>query len=52
MRRVIGICDLHNEPSLGGLTDKRPLGAVTFLGRYGLIDFALSNFSNSHIDRV
>ncbi len=52
MRRVIGICDLHNEPSLSGLTDKRPLGAVTFLGRYGLIDFALSNFSNSHIDRV
>lgn len=52
MRRVIGICDLHNEPSLGGLTDKRPLGAVTFLGRYGLIDFTLSNFSNSHIDRV
>lgn len=52
MRRVIGICDLHNEPSLGGLTAKRPLGAVTFLGRYGLIDFTLSNFSNSHIDRV
>lgn len=52
MRKVIGICDLHNEPSLGGLTEKRPLGAVTFLGRYGLIDFTLSNFSNSHIDRV
>ncbi len=52
MRRVIGICNLHNEPSLGGLTEKRPLGAVTFLGRYGLIDFTLSNFSNSHIDRV
>ena len=52
MRKVIGICNLHNEPSLGGLTEKRPLGAVTFLGRYGLIDFTLSNFSNSHIDRV
>ena len=52
MRRIIGICDLHNEPSLGELTAKRPLGAVTFLGRYGLIDFTLSNFSNSHIDRV
>ena len=52
MKKVIGICDLHNEPSLGGLTDKRPLGAVTFLGRYGLIDFTLSNFSNSHIDKV
>ena len=52
MRKVIGICNLHNEPSLGGLTEKRPLGAVTFLGRYGLIDFTLSNFSNSHIERV
>ena len=52
MRKVIGICNLHNEPSLGGLTETRPLGAVTFLGRYGLIDFTLSNFSNSHIDRV
>ena len=52
MRRIIGICDLHNEPHLGELTAKRPLGAVTFLGRYGLIDFTLSNFSNSHIDRV
>ena len=52
MRKVIGICNLHNEPSLGGLTEKRPLGAVTFLGRYGLIDFTLSNFSNSHIDRM
>lgn len=52
MRKVIGICNLHNEPSLAGLTENRPLGAVTFLGRYGLIDFTLSNFSNSHIDRV
>ncbi len=52
MNRVIGICDTHNEPHLGELTAKRPLGAVSFLGRYGLIDFALSNFSNSNIDRV
>ena len=52
MKKVIGICNLHNEPQLGGITAKRPLGAVTFLGRYGLIDFTLSNFSNSHIDRV
>lgn len=52
MRKVIGICDLHNEPNLGELTRSRSLGAVSFLGRYGMIDFALSNFSNSHIDRV
>ncbi len=52
MNKVIGICDLHNDPHLGELTKNRPLGAVTFLGRYGLIDFTLSNFSNSHIDKV
>lgn len=52
MKDVLGICDLHNSPELGRLTDKRPLGAVTFLGRYGLMDFTLSNFSNSGIDQV
>ena len=52
MGRVIGICNLHDDPSLGLLTTSRPLGAVTFLGRYGLIDFTLSNFSNSGIDKM
>ncbi len=52
MKDVLGICDLHNSPELGRLTDKRPLGAVSFLGRYGLMDFTLSNFSNSGIDQV
>lgn len=52
MNRIIGICDTHNEPQLGELTAKRPFGSVSFLGRYGLIDFALSNFSNSNIDRI
>ena len=52
MKKIIGICDLHNEPQLGELTAHRPLGSVSFLGRYGLIDFTLSNFSNSSIDRV
>lgn len=52
MKDVLGICDLHNSPELGILTDKRPLGAVSFLGRYGLMDFTLSNFSNSGIDQV
>ncbi len=52
MKKIIGICDLHNDPELGELTAKRPLGSVSFLGRYGLIDFTLSNFSNSNIDRV
>ena len=52
MAKVVGICDLHDAPHLGKLTEKRPIGTVSFLGRYGLMDFALSNFSNSGIDRV
>lgn len=52
MNRVLGICNLHDCPRLGRLTSKRSLGSVTFLGRYGLMDFALSNFSNSGIDKV
>lgn len=52
MKKVIGICNLHDDPHLGLLTENRPLGAVTFLGRYGLVDFTLSNFSNSHIGSV
>ena len=52
MKRAIGIVNLHDCPSLGKLTERRPLGAVTFLGRYGLIDFALSNLSNSDINKI
>lgn len=52
MYKVIGICNLHNDPHLGEITKNRPLAALSFLGRYGLIDFTLSNFSNSHIDKV
>ena len=52
MSKVLGICNLHDCPRLGRLTSKRSIGSVTFLGRYGLIDFILSNFSNSDIDQV
>lgn len=52
MKKVIGFCNLHDDPSLELLTKNRPLGAVSFLGRYALIDFTLSNFTNSHIDNV
>lgn len=52
MKNVVGIVNLHDTPSLGALTAKRPLGVTTFLGRYGIMDFSLSNFSNSGIDRV
>ena len=52
MNKVLGICNLHDTPSLGQLTRNRPLGALSFLSRYGLMDFTLSNFSNSEIDKI
>lgn len=52
MNKVLGICNLHDGPRLGRLTADRPLGCVTFLGRYGLMDFALSNFTNSEINKI
>lgn len=35
-----------------GMQDHRPIGAFSFLGRYRLIDFPLSNMSNSGIDNI
>lgn len=52
MSKILGICDLHHAPKLGRLTEYRPLAATSFLSRYGLIDFTLSNFSNSGIDQI
>ena len=52
MNKILGICNLHDSPSLGQLTKTRPLGALSFLSRYGLMDFTLSNFSNSDINRI
>lgn len=52
MTKVMGFCNLHGNKSLGPLTENRPLGSTSFLGRYGLMDFTLSNFSNSGIDKV
>lgn len=51
-KTVIGLCNLHNSPELGYLTSNRTLGSLSFLGRYALMDFALSNFCNSGIDIV
>ena len=52
MANVVGLINLHSDASLKGLTERRPVASVSFLGRYGVIDFVLSNFSNSHIDKV
>lgn len=35
-----------------GLQEHRPIGAFSFLGRYRVIDFPISNLSNSGIDRI
>lgn len=34
-----------------GLLDYRPIAAFSFLGRYRVIDFPISNMSNSDIDQ-
>lgn len=35
-----------------GLQSYRPIGAISFLGRYRVIDFSISNMSNSGIDQI
>ena len=35
-----------------GLQDYRPVAAFSFLGRYRMIDFALSNLSNSGVNQI
>ena len=51
-RRILGFCNLHTSPLIPNLNDKRALGTVTFLGRFAIMDFTLSNFTNSLIDTV
>ena len=41
-----------NRFKVKGLQDYRPIGAFSFLGRYRIIDFPVSNLSNSNIDRI
>ena len=35
-----------------GMQDYRPIGAFSFLGRYRVIDFPISNMTNSNIERI
>ena len=49
MAKVVGYINLHSDISYKGLTEKRPVASVSFLGRYGIIDFVLSNMSNSNV---
>lgn len=52
MAKVVGLVNLHSDVSYKGLTERRPVASVSFLGRYGIIDFVLSNMSNSNVDTV
>ncbi|KRE57365.1 sugar phosphate nucleotidyltransferase [Paenibacillus sp. Soil750] len=53
MKDVLGMINLMNEQDdLSTLTRNRCVGAVPFAGRYRMVDFALSNMSNSGIQRV
>ena len=50
-RDIIGMVNFHTSPELHPLTDARPLGSTSFLGRYALTDFALSNLCNSGVSQ-
>lgn len=52
LTNVLGLCNMHDSPYIGQITNSRPLGVLSFLSRYALMDFTLSNFSNSRIDKV
>lgn len=53
MNKCIGIVNLdENENKMNELVKSRTLAAVPFAGRYRIIDFILSNMTNSGIDTI
>ncbi|MFH5835988.1 glucose-1-phosphate adenylyltransferase subunit GlgD [Proteiniclasticum sp. C24MP] len=51
--KLFGIVNLsENDYYMKQLTNNRPLASIPFLGRYRLIDFALSNMVNAGVDTV
>lgn len=53
MAKAFGIVSFAgNHVRVDGLRNYRPAGAFSFLGRYRIIDFPISNMSNSGIDHV
>lgn len=53
MNKAFGIINFAgNHIQVDGLQDYRPVGACSFLGRYRIIDFPISNMSNSGIDNI
>jgi len=50
---ALGIISFEdNTASIDGLGDYRPVPAMAFMGRYRIIDFVLSNMTNSGMDNV
>ncbi|MDO4276455.1 MAG: glucose-1-phosphate adenylyltransferase subunit GlgD [Eubacteriales bacterium] len=53
MSKAFGIVNTSgNHIWVEGLQSYRSIGAFSFLGRYRIIDFPISNMSNSGIDRI
>ncbi len=50
--RAIGIVNLHYAATCGLLNSSRSLASTSVICRYAFMDFPLSNFSNSGIDRM
>ena len=53
MNRCIGIVNLdENERKMNELVKSRTLASIPFAGRYRIIDFVLSNMTNSGMDTI
>lgn len=53
MCNAFGIVNFEGmNVKIKGLQDYRPAGAISFLGRYRLIDFPISNLSNSGVNHI
>lgn len=53
MAKVFGIVNNSgNHIWVDGLQSYRPIAAFSFLGRYRIVDFPISNLSNSGIERI
>lgn len=53
MAKAFGIVNTAgNHIWVEGLENYRTIGAFSFLGRYRVIDFPISNFSNSNIEQI
>ncbi|SEG09487.1 glucose-1-phosphate adenylyltransferase [Butyrivibrio sp. Su6] len=53
MAKAFGIVSsADNTIYVDGLQDYRPIGSFSFLGRFRVVDFPISNMSNSDINRI